>query len=112
MQACSSFLGVLFLAAILVGTAASSPQSPGDQAGYLRIESRPPGALVIIDGMLIGMTPVTYPVNPSETAPRTITVSANGYHSYTVSYTPTVFPGKTAYISADSCRPVHWGPSS
>jgi len=101
MQACSSFLGVLFLAAILVGTAASSPQSPGNQTGYLRIESRPPGALVIIDGMLIGMTPVTYPVNPSETAPLTITVSANGYHSYTASYTPTVSPGKTAYISAE-----------
>jgi len=85
MQACSSFLGVLFLAAIIAGTAATTPQSLDGQAGYLRIESKPPGALVIIDGMLIGMTPVTYPVNPSETAPLTITVSANGYHSYTVS---------------------------
>jgi len=101
MQACSSFLGVLFLAAIIAGTAATTPQSLDGQAGYLRIESKPPGALVIIDGMLIGMTPVTYPVNPSETAPLTITVSANGYHSYTVSYTPTVSPGKTAYISAE-----------
>jgi hypothetical protein len=57
--------------------------------------------MVIFDGMLIGMTPITYPVYPSDTGPHTIVVSATGHHSYTTSYTPTISAGKTGYISAE-----------
>jgi len=101
MQAVSVFLAVLFLVAIIAGTPASASPSPDDQPGYLRIESRPQGALVVIDGMPIGMTPITYPLYPVDKTQKTITVSATGYHSYTIPYTPDVSPGKTAYISAD-----------
>lgn len=100
MQVWSALLGGVFIAAFIVGIAASSPQ-PGDQPGYLRIESRPPGAMVIYDGMLIGMTPITYPVYPSDSGSHTIVVSATGYHSYTTSYVPKVSAGKTDYISAE-----------
>jgi hypothetical protein len=57
--------------------------------------------MVTYDGMLIGMTPITYPVYPSDTGPHAIVVSATGHHSYTTSYTPGISAGKTDYIFAE-----------
>ena len=62
-------------------------RSPGLAAGEVRfplvIESEPSGALVSVDGVAAGRTPLTVPYEPA-TAPKQITVTLAGYRTRTL----------------------------
>lgn len=101
MRAGSILLAIFLLAVAVAAVAAGTPIPPGARPESLRVESRPSGAFVIIDGMLVGMTPVVYPLSPGVSAPLAVTVTAAGHHSFSTTYTPGTSQGRGDYIFAE-----------
>ncbi|MCU0631585.1 MAG: PEGA domain-containing protein [Methanolinea sp.] len=76
-------------------------QPVGGSTGFYLIESAPSGAQVIIDGLFIGVTPITYPVAGTASPQHTITIAANGYYPYTTQYMVNPQPGETVRVYTD-----------
>ena len=65
-------------------TAPAAPAAPapsGRFAGALRVDSRPPGASVFVDGKLVGTTPLSLPSVPAGT--HAIRLEYEGYRRWT-----------------------------
>ncbi len=66
-----------------VAPAPATPGTVGPLAGVLRVESRPPGASVYLDGKLVGTTPVSLPVVPA--GEHAIRLERDGYRRWSSS---------------------------
>jgi len=66
-----------------VAPAPATPDTAGRLAGVLRVESRPPGASVYLDGKLVGTTPVSLPVVPA--GEHAIRLERDGYRPWSSS---------------------------
>jgi PEGA domain/Protein kinase domain len=63
--------------------ALATPSSASHFTGKLRVESRPPGATVYLDGKVLGTTPVSLPVVPA--GEHAIRLERDGYHRWSSS---------------------------
>ncbi|MCQ8893169.1 MAG: PEGA domain-containing protein [Methanolinea sp.] len=101
-------LTVSALVLVAIGTASSLQENDGPRR-LLRIESVPAGAAVMIDNLLIGLTPVTYPFSPSDTEIHSIVISASGYRVFRTTYSPETTQGTSASITATLEPTLSWG---
>ncbi len=72
----------------------------GGGKGYYDITSDPSGGTVIFDGSNKGLTPVTVEVSTSGTPRHTISISKEGYQTWTTTENSNPFEGETVHIDA------------
>lgn len=77
------------------------PTVIGGGKGYYYISSNPPGATVNFDGKYKGLTPLTVEVSTSGTPGHTVSISKEGYQTWSTSEPGNPFEGETVYVSAD-----------
>jgi len=73
----------------------------GGGNGYYDISSNPEGGTVIFDGSAKGTTPVTVEVSNSGSPGHVISISKEGYQTWTRNYPGNPFEGETISITAD-----------
>jgi hypothetical protein len=75
---------------------ASSAPRPGATTGRLLLESRPSGAAVLIDGRVVGTTPLV--LSDLEPGPREVRIELPGHRPWTT--TATVVAGQRVRVAA------------
>ena len=73
----------------------------GGGKGYYDISSNPEGGTVIFDGKNKGITPVTVEVSTSGTPGHTISISKEGYRTWSSNQPGNPFEGETVHVDAD-----------
>ncbi len=73
----------------------------GGGKGYYDISSNPEGGTVIFDGKNKGVTPVTVEVSSSGTPGHTISISKEGYRTWSSNEPGNPFEGETVHVDAD-----------
>jgi PEGA domain len=73
---------------------------PGGESGYFSVNSVPSGADCYFDGTWQGETPAVVTVSTTGNPKHTISLSLEGYQSYTTTYNGNPGPGQTIPITA------------
>ena len=75
---------------------ASAVSRPGAKTGALRVESRPSGASVLLDGRVIGTTPLQ--IADLEPGPHQVRIELPGHRPWTTS--TTIVAGQSVRVAA------------